>query len=713
MRLRNIPGASEYIAESPYVIHEPESQSGHWAELFPNRQPLHLEIGTGKGRFLIEMAKAHPEINYIGVEKYSSVLLKAVKKQEELKLPNLVFVRGEAELITTYFGRGEIHRIYLNFSDPWPKKRYAKRRLPSKEFLRRYDVILRDGGTIEFKTDNRELFDFAVEEVPQGGFRIDALTYDLHNDPVMSEGNIMTEYEEKFSARGNRINKYILSRLLILMLCLLPFFAFSLPVYADEITQETDEEGSLTVPDSFAYENTAWPAAPEIIAETAILIDADTGMVLYGKNMHRQMYPASTTKLLTCLLAAENLDLKDTVTMSETAIRSVPADGSNIGMGVGETITVEEALYGILVGSANEVSNAIAEKISGSVEAFAELMNSRAAQLGCEDSHFVNPNGYHDDAHYTSAYDLARIGMAFFDNEITLRLGNTPSYHFTSTDTQPDDFVLVNKHQLITGEYPFEGILGGKTGYTSLAGETLVTCARRNGLKLICVVMKDPSEQQFSDTAALLNYGFSSFEKQKIAEQETGLTIDVPDFMKYGSDVLGNAAQPYILSESDTVLIPKECAFADLDREIRGDLITYYFDGIEVGTTLLQRNPEAFDKITAADTAAALGRSGEEKTESAGSLWDGFIRISSTGKTYVDIRYILVGVPAVCAVLILLIMIGDLLLSYNNLFRESRKSSRRIDRVMDSAQWDGYIRPDHRYDDPDFEYFDDFYDDYR
>ena len=179
---------------------------------FGDDHPLHLEIGTGKGRFIMQLAQEHPEINYIGIEKYSSVLLRCLEKQEELQLKNLIFIRGDAELINTYFSEGEIDKIYLNFSDPWPKERHARRRLPSSEYLRRYDRILVQGGVIEFKTDNRGLFDFAVEEVSQSAFEIAQITYDLHNDPVMSVGNIMTEYEEKFSKKGNKICKYILRR---------------------------------------------------------------------------------------------------------------------------------------------------------------------------------------------------------------------------------------------------------------------------------------------------------------------------------------------------------------------------------------------------------------------------------------------------------------------------------------------------------------------
>lgn len=212
MRLRNIPGAKEVIEESCFVIHNPEEQKGQWQLQFDRRRPLHLEIGTGKGRFLLTMAQLHPEINYIGIEKYSSVLLRGVERQNELQLQNLYFIRGEAELITEYFDDAEVDRIYLNFSDPWPKKRNAKRRLPSREFLRRYDQILAPGGTIEFKTDNRDLFDFAVEETAYSNFAVRKITYDLHHDAAMNEGNVMTEYEEKFSAKGNNICKYILER---------------------------------------------------------------------------------------------------------------------------------------------------------------------------------------------------------------------------------------------------------------------------------------------------------------------------------------------------------------------------------------------------------------------------------------------------------------------------------------------------------------------
>lgn len=212
MRLRNVTGSREYIADSRFVIHEPKEQKGKWKEIFGNDHPLRIEIGMGKGRFIMQLAKENPDVNYVGIEKYSTVLLRAIQKMEAEELPNLVFIRMDAEELCDVFAPEEVDRIYLNFSDPWPKDRHAKRRLESREFLARYNDCLKKDGIIEFKTDNRMLFDFAVEEVGAAGWHMDAITYDLHNDAKMMVGNVMTEYEEKFSAMGNPIYKYIISR---------------------------------------------------------------------------------------------------------------------------------------------------------------------------------------------------------------------------------------------------------------------------------------------------------------------------------------------------------------------------------------------------------------------------------------------------------------------------------------------------------------------
>lgn len=217
MRLRNIPGAKEAISESRFVVQEPETLKGHWSDVFPKKQPLYIEVGMGKGRFLMDMARLHPEINYVGIEMYDSVLLRALQKMEELEetgttLPNLRFMRVDARVLPDIFAQGEVGKIYLNFSDPWPKARHAKRRLTSGEFLARYDKILAVEGTVEFKTDNRELFEFSLEEVENSKWHLLGHTFDLHRNEEMCAGNVMTEYEEKFSSQGNPICKMIIAR---------------------------------------------------------------------------------------------------------------------------------------------------------------------------------------------------------------------------------------------------------------------------------------------------------------------------------------------------------------------------------------------------------------------------------------------------------------------------------------------------------------------
>ena len=213
MRLRNVRGAREEMLINPYVIQEPQQYKGHVAvQIFGNNNPIFIEVGMGKGQFITSLAALHPEINYIGIEKYSSVLIRAIEKQEELQLPNLKFLRFDAEYLPDIFAPGEIAHIYLNFSDPWPKDRHAKRRLTSEGFLNLYHTILNPDGYIQFKTDNRDLFDFSVETAENSPiWNIKELTYDLHHSEFF-EGNIMTEYESKFVAEGKPICRFVLSR---------------------------------------------------------------------------------------------------------------------------------------------------------------------------------------------------------------------------------------------------------------------------------------------------------------------------------------------------------------------------------------------------------------------------------------------------------------------------------------------------------------------
>lgn len=199
--------------ESAFVVQSPQEKKGGWAQIYPQAGPIHIEVGMGKGQFLMELARRNPQVNYLGIEMYDSVLLRALQRMAEIdELPNLLFMREDARLLPEIFRKGEVEKIYLNFSDPWPKARHAKRRLTSREFLNRYEQILVPEGVVEFKTDNRELFEFSLEEIQEAGWRLLACTYDLHNDAKMCEGNVMTEYEEKFSSLGNPIYKLVTAR---------------------------------------------------------------------------------------------------------------------------------------------------------------------------------------------------------------------------------------------------------------------------------------------------------------------------------------------------------------------------------------------------------------------------------------------------------------------------------------------------------------------
>jgi len=219
MRLRHIKGCETFVAESPDVVQDPEKIRGTWRLFFENNRPIELEIGMGKGRFLRELSLRDPEKNYLGLERFASVLMKALQRKTaedekraqagEEKRKNLYYIYGDAEKLPEYFSCGEVSKIYLNFSDPWPKKSHAKRRLTSPDFLKIYEKILAPEGTVEFKTDNTELFLWSVENIPLAGWNILYETRDLHDEPENRE-NIMTEYEAKFSDKGQKICKLIM-----------------------------------------------------------------------------------------------------------------------------------------------------------------------------------------------------------------------------------------------------------------------------------------------------------------------------------------------------------------------------------------------------------------------------------------------------------------------------------------------------------------------
>ena len=392
----------------------------------------------------------------------------------------------------------------------------------------------------------------------------------------------------------------------------------------------------------------SWPHGPEITAQAAIVMEANTGTILYAKNIHEELYPASTTKIMTCLLAAENASVSDMVTFSSEAVFSVPKGGSNIGMDVGQSITLEQALYGIMVGSANEVANAVGEHVAGSIQAFVDLMNEKARELGCTNTHFANTNGLQADDHYTSVYDLALISREFFNNELLCKVGNTPRYHFTATDTQPDDFYLNNKHKLITGEIAYDGILGGKTGYTDLARETLVTCAERDGLKLITIVFMDESPSQFTDTVTLFDYGFNNFEVVNIKEADERYMPKDSLFFESDNDVFGKSGTILKLDNTSTLILPRSSVIDDTSYSFDYDLsqdeknerpdalarVDYTFGGEPIGKAYICYNK--------ADTAASAQTQHLSRT------------------VYINVFYLFIA----AAVLIILFTVFGLVLSF-------------------------------------------------
>lgn len=462
-----------------------------------------------------------------------------------------------------------------------------------------------------------------------------------------------------------------------------------------------------------------WPKGPAITAKSAILIDADTGTILYSKNIHEKMYPASTTKLMTCLIAAENLELSDTITFSESAIAAVPADGSNIGMSVGETITVEEALYGLMVGSANEVANALAEKVSGSIDAFVQKMNERAAELGCEETNFVNTNGLYDDSHYTSAYDLGRIALAFFDNEVCRKVGNCATYHMQATQTQPDDFTLTNKHELITGAIAYTGIIGGKTGYTSQSHENLVTGCEQGNRRLICVVMREDSPAQFEDTVTLFNYGYEEFSVASVEDSALPAT-DCGSFLMEGMDLLGSDTPALTIASGGSVVLPSGSDVGSLTAVYGGDnSITYYYGGAEgtqVGTVVLV--PASLSEDT---TTSVAGQVSEEyatqgrKSSILQKFLSRYVMLGINDTVYINVSSFLITIIMASAAVSVFIRCSASMKKARERARQRRRRARRAhvqrNEYYENHRYDrGYDRTGDGY--YDNRYSGDRYDDY-
>lgn len=255
---------------------------------------------------------------------------------------------------------------------------------------------------------------------------------------------------------------------------------------------------------------------PEVAAEGAVLLNAATGEVLYGKNQDQQFYPASITKVMTALVVLEHCNLNETVTFSETATTNLESGAVALGVSAGDQLTVEQSLYGLLLKSANEIGNGLAEHVSGSVSAFADLMNAKAKELGCKNTHFANPHGLNNENHKTTPYDMALILRAAVANDTFRKIDTTTSYQFPAIkNAAARTITMGHKMMYKTDSRYYEGIIGGKTGYTSKAGNTLVTAVERDGVRLIAVVMKAKGTH-YTDTRAMLDYGFALHDAGKI-----------------------------------------------------------------------------------------------------------------------------------------------------------------------------------------------------
>ena len=387
-----------------------------------------------------------------------------------------------------------------------------------------------------------------------------------------------------------------------------------------------------------AFAKPDWPSDTGIESEAGIVMDADSGAVLFGQNIHVQKAPASITKILTALVVIENSSLDDTVTFSHDAVYNVEdGSGNKNSIEEGDTLSVRDCLYLLLMRSSNQAANALAEHVGGSRDGFVKMMNEKTAELGCENSHFANPSGLNDDTQLTSVYDMALIASAAYKNDTLLTISKDKSYRLPATKNNPDGVTIQPEHKLLIttdtespNYYPYA--VAGKTGYTSIAGQTLVTYAIKDDRRQIAVTMKSTQATHYQDTIALMDFGFLRFKNVNISENETAYTSgDQP--VQIGD----NSYQPSDLSMDTLAVItlPKDASFADAEKTVVTDLpedapqgavalLSYKYNDRKIGQVYLisasaaeaEANGETAsdDGNTASDSAASnTGASGKSK----------------------------------------------------------------------------------------------------
>ena len=376
-----------------------------------------------------------------------------------------------------------------------------------------------------------------------------------------------------------------------------------------------------------------WPEPPELVSEAAIVMEASTGSILYNKNAFDSYYPASTTKLMTSLLAIEQCPLSDVITCSRASVESIGWDSSRIGLVAGESIDMENALYAILLASANEVSYAVAEHIGGTVDNFVSLMNQRAKDLGCVNTNFINPHGLDNEEHYSCPYDLALIAKKATEYTTFRRVSGSYNHKIPETNKNEHRWIS-NTHPFIKKNVVYEGVFAGKTGSTSKAGNCLVTCAEQNGMTLICVIMKAPNADTVkTETGKLLDYAFKNFKLTPLAASEASSKNAFPVLFEDEEALISEVSSP--LSVSDTSLVlPGGISFDDLTRKVTlspsvsflagdnviGEVNFYYADNF-VGSAKIIYHSEADTIVvpspTPAPTATPAPTSSPEASSSA------------------------------------------------------------------------------------------------
>ncbi len=351
-----------------------------------------------------------------------------------------------------------------------------------------------------------------------------------------------------------------------MLLCLLVLTKLSSPAVASA-TEETETS------------SVHWPTGPQISAEGAVLIEAETGTVLYEKNATGRLYPASTTKLMTALLALENSALGETVTVSHNAVYDIDVDSSRIWVDEGEELSMEDSLYALMLPSANDLAYAIAEHIGVTKEGFADMMNARAKELGCVNTHFMNPHGLDEEEHYTCPLDLALITRPLLKNSSFIKISGSKNHEIPPTNLCKDSRWVLNTHLMIRGTQPYDGVIAGKTGHTDLAGANLVTCARRGNMTLIAVIMKASDDTAlYNETAALLNYGFDNFTMYNVTDEQLSLGSDVPPLFN-SEDTVQLMNSNIITTDSGAVVLPFSASLSDLKKSVSLTQLTSFAEG--------------------------------------------------------------------------------------------------------------------------------------